>query len=273
MQLEYRHLNWMQLIWDTGLTTKSKIVCAALTSHMNANHHIAWPSIGRLAAMTGLSERSVIRAIDESEKAGWLSVEHGGINKGTSRYSPIFPPEVEEILGNQPVDKSPIRVTESPNTGDTVAPADATQSPVRVPESHPNQSNESVNNNKRGAQARQAVDKSTKQKTHPQSNTKPPSRKPANDVSRETVAYAASHKPFEDPPAMTAEDKAAAQAQLDAMTKKINGRDSQAINKINKCRFPNRLVTLCKHLGLGDPPPGMDFDEAKTWALRKVQGE
>ena len=70
MKIEYRHLNWMQLVWDTKLTTKAKIVCCALTSHMNANHHIAWPSIERLADMTGLSGRSVMRAIQEVEAAG-----------------------------------------------------------------------------------------------------------------------------------------------------------------------------------------------------------
>lgn len=137
MKIEYRHLNWMQLVWDTKLTTKAKIVCCALTSHMNANHHIAWPSIDRLARMTGQSEKTVDRAIKEIKDAGWLSIQPGGINKGTNRYTPIFPPSVEAMLG-----------THSLNAGVTKSQATDSETLVLGSQSPTNQSIESDNNNK-----------------------------------------------------------------------------------------------------------------------------
>lgn len=111
------------------MSTKSKITCAALAAHMNANHHIAWPSIKRMSEMTSLSKKSIERAIQEVESAGWLSVDRGGLNRGTSRYTPIFPAEIERLLG-----------TQSRITG-------VTESPVLASESRPNQSIESDNNN------------------------------------------------------------------------------------------------------------------------------
>jgi len=141
MKLEYRHLNWMQLVWDTELSTKAKITCACLASHMNANHHIAWPSVLRIASMTGLSKKSVERAVKEIESAGWLTVERGGINKGTSRYSPVFPEEVESQIGTQSRQSPPSLASQSPQL--------ASQSPQSLAsQSRPNQSIQSVNKNK-----------------------------------------------------------------------------------------------------------------------------
>ena len=150
MKLEYRHLNWMQLIWDTSLTTKAKIVCAALATHMNANHHVAWPGMNRLAAMTGLSKRSVIRAVQEAEAAKWLAVEHpekSADNKATNKYLPIFPPDVEAMM----VTHSHPLVSESHRGSDT-------QSLGVVTESHSNQSIESVHRKTGGRMTRPAVE-------------------------------------------------------------------------------------------------------------------
>ena len=244
-------INWrIAIVRSKELSSGAKGMGLYLNTFMNDRHDFAWPSIETICGEMNLSNKTAIKYLNELEVNNLLVKEkrYGKSTKYHAKISTTVESTLLEELHRRSVESTP-----------TV-----------VEDLHSNkQKNKQMN--KQGALARPDGDKSPKQKTDQQSNTKPPSRKPANDVSRETVAYAASHKPFEDPPAMTAEDKAAAQAQLDAMTKKINGRDSQAINKINKCRFPNRLVTLCKHLGLGEPPAGMDFDEAKTWALRKVQ--
>lgn len=259
MKLEYHHLNWIQLIWDTGMSTKSKITCAALAAHMNANHHIAWPSISRLAAMTGLSTSSVKRAVKEIEEAGWLVIERGGINKGTSRYTPIFPPEIEAQLGSQ-----------GHQTGVTLTPAGVTVTPALGSHRHLNQSIESVNNKKTlphppdegdsalwktfwqlyprkadkiGARKRWTKLTSAEHKLaiedikagrfrHADKNFIPYPGSYLNgkrwederEPSGPRAPGAAAHKPFEEPPQQSAEDKLRAAAELERLQSMIDKR-------------------------------------------------
>jgi DNA-binding transcriptional MocR family regulator len=90
----------MALLFDASLDSKTKLTAAALAQHMNKNHHIAWPSQQRLSAMTGLSESSIKRAVKILESEGWLTIEHGGLNKGTNQYMPTFPTDIEKQLGH-----------------------------------------------------------------------------------------------------------------------------------------------------------------------------
>ncbi len=247
MKIEYRHLRWLSLIWDTKLTTKAKVTAAALADHMNANHNIAWPSEARIAAMTSQASRTVIRAIQELEEAGWIVKDPGGINKGTNRYQPVFPPAIEQQL-----------MTQSQNTGDTQSLAGDTESPARVPHSHPNQSNESVHNNQRGKTQFVQKDKKRKNPSPPNSEQRP-----------------ASHQPFKEPAKLTAKQKQAAQADLDNKAKQIAERQSRDIKRkqIAACRQPANLAKLCRHYGWGDPPSGMDFTEAKSWATKQANAK
>lgn len=98
MKIEYRHLDWVQLIWDTTLTTKAKVTAAYLSIHMNRHQQLAWPALDTIAVKTSQSRRSVIRAIQELESTGWLKVKHGGPKKGSNRYSPSFPKAVDKWL-------------------------------------------------------------------------------------------------------------------------------------------------------------------------------
>ena len=99
MNLEYRHLNWMEFIWDVDLSTKAKILAAYLCRHMNKDHHVCWPSLNLIAEKTGLSRRSVMNAANELEDAGWLIRERGGPNSGSTHYMPTFPRDIEKKLG------------------------------------------------------------------------------------------------------------------------------------------------------------------------------
>ena len=160
MHIEYRHLKWLSFIWDTELTTKAKVTAAVLSDHMNANHDIAWPSEDRIAKMSSQSKRTVVRAIQELEEGGWIIKEQGGINIGTNRYMAVFPKAIEEQLA---MGSYPQARTQSPFTGATESLASATQSPARVPHSHPNQTNESnnkkVGDDKLSKQEKQAIQK------------------------------------------------------------------------------------------------------------------
>ena len=244
-------INWrIAIVRSKELSSGAKGMGLYLNTFMNDRHDFAWPSIETISGEMNMSRTTAIKYLNELEERGLLAKEKR-YGKSTKYHATICTSTYPGLL--QELDRS------SPESGPTV---------VQKLDGN-KQKNKQMN--KQGAQAPQNGDKSPKQKTHPQSKTKPTSRKTDPDAPREATGYAASHKPFADPPPLSAEEKAAAAADLDAMTKKINGRDNQAITQLSKCRFPNRLVTLCKHLGLGEPPAGMDFDEAKTWALRKVQ--
>lgn len=98
MRLEYRHLQWMEFVWDAGLTTKAKVVASYLARCMNKDHNVAWPSLEMMAAKTSLSRRSVQNAIDELEGGGWITRESGGPGIGSSRYYAVFPKAVERVM-------------------------------------------------------------------------------------------------------------------------------------------------------------------------------
>ena len=69
MKIEYRHLNWMQLIWDSDLTANSKLFCAYI--------HTLAPGIQCEIERTGLSRKEAKLAIQELTAHGWI---HYGIN-------------------------------------------------------------------------------------------------------------------------------------------------------------------------------------------------
>jgi hypothetical protein len=57
---------WIQVndsIWAAPMPPSVKIVALAIASHMGEEQQVAWPSEGRLATMTGLAKRSVIRSV------------------------------------------------------------------------------------------------------------------------------------------------------------------------------------------------------------------
>jgi hypothetical protein len=50
-------------IWAAPMPASVKIVALAIAAHMGETQQVAWPSEGRLAKMTGLAKRSVIRSV------------------------------------------------------------------------------------------------------------------------------------------------------------------------------------------------------------------
>ena len=131
MRLEYRHLQWMEFVWDADLTTKAKVVAAYLARCMNKDHHVAWPSLELLAAKTGLSRRSVIYALDELEGQGWITRDVGGPGLGSNRYYAVFPAPVEAAMAS----------AGAALCGATGALGGATIALDVVQQLHPNQSN------------------------------------------------------------------------------------------------------------------------------------
>lgn len=61
------------LATDPTVSPSAKAVYLALASHANYQTRKCWPSIGRIAGMTGLSDETVSRAMLELERHGWIS--------------------------------------------------------------------------------------------------------------------------------------------------------------------------------------------------------
>ena len=63
-------------VWNHSKTTGSaKLVMLAIADHMNPEGTSAWPSLGRLVRMTGLSLPTVIRSIKTAEELGELVID------------------------------------------------------------------------------------------------------------------------------------------------------------------------------------------------------
>lgn len=86
------------------------LLWAVLDVHQRDKGH-SWPNYAHLAEHLGCSRRSVIRAADELENAGWLTREHGGGRGKVNRYVLLRRPGV--------VHSGDTSVTVSNGKGDT----------------------------------------------------------------------------------------------------------------------------------------------------------
>jgi hypothetical protein len=86
-----------------------RLVMMALAAHAKALEPWApvWPSVARLAAMAGLSERRVQQSLKELRAAGWLTAAGSttGGREHSTRYV-IATARVEALPMRRPVDKS-----------------------------------------------------------------------------------------------------------------------------------------------------------------------
>lgn len=65
---------------------KERLVLAALFGHADIESGLAWPSLGLIAAETGVSPRTVQRAIDKLEDAGLVQRLHGQGRRSRGRW-------------------------------------------------------------------------------------------------------------------------------------------------------------------------------------------
>lgn len=67
------NFNWIQLVKkDTSLPPNAKYLCFYLSTFMNAEQNVAWPSMTRISHETGLSKITVRKWVEYLENAGWL---------------------------------------------------------------------------------------------------------------------------------------------------------------------------------------------------------
>ena len=105
-------MSYQLMTWASEQTTGSSTRKAVLLALANAaNHHTGrcFPSVARLCTETEASEKTVRRALDELEAAGFISRERRRRDDGTlSTYEYEFPP---------------VRMTASPLVTETSSPA------------------------------------------------------------------------------------------------------------------------------------------------------
>jgi len=77
--------NWIKIIQKSTLSSNAKYVAHYLSTYMNQNQDIAWPSQSRMVSEMGISKDTLCRKLDELESKGWLVRERGG-PKSTTRY-------------------------------------------------------------------------------------------------------------------------------------------------------------------------------------------
>jgi len=76
---------WMMLVFESDLPAPAKLTCAALRTFMNAHMEMAWPSVGRLSAMTSYSERTIQGHLKLLCERKFLLL-NGRSEVGTNRY-------------------------------------------------------------------------------------------------------------------------------------------------------------------------------------------
>jgi helix-turn-helix protein len=89
---------WLnQLLGDRDLTGFAVAFCIA--QHVNHNTGEGYPSAKRIATKTGLSESTVLAAIDRLELRGHLAIERGKQGRGHSnRYRMLIKPRPADVL-------------------------------------------------------------------------------------------------------------------------------------------------------------------------------
>lgn len=75
------------------------ILWVAIKTHADFNTGVAWPSIRRLAAITGLSDKTVQKVIKELETANLLRIVQSGNQRTSTRY--IARERLDVRLGNR----------------------------------------------------------------------------------------------------------------------------------------------------------------------------
>lgn len=125
------------LYQTSGLTPAAKLILVTIADHCNVETGWAWPSTARLAALTGVGKRQVIRHLEALESAGLLHVQ-----KRAGR-----PSGYRIITRNQAPDtpeSGDTHVTTPAQTGDTHVTTPVTPTSPPTGDTHVTSTNEPV---------------------------------------------------------------------------------------------------------------------------------
>lgn len=95
-------LDRIEWAYDAPLRSPAqKAVLVLLARHADGRDGRAWPSLSSMARRTSLSRRSVIRAVQELERLGWLVCERR--DRKVTRYRPKAPDDCKGCFWPLPV--------------------------------------------------------------------------------------------------------------------------------------------------------------------------
>lgn len=84
---------------ESDLGTGARVVLYALANYMD-KRGVAWPSLTTLARDTAMQRRSIYRALDEAEAAGWVVRERGQGPKGSGGHPTLYRSAVPKVGGD-----------------------------------------------------------------------------------------------------------------------------------------------------------------------------
>lgn len=73
--LKASHFNWVQLVKSSNMPWQSKYICFYLSTFMNAEQDITWPSLEQMEHETGLKRSQLIKSLE-------IAQAHEFIEKG-----------------------------------------------------------------------------------------------------------------------------------------------------------------------------------------------
>ena len=92
--------NWVKLILKTDLPSNAKYIALYLSTYMNMNQDMAFPSLKRIEGETGLSHPSVLKYLKLLETEGWI-VKQSGDRVTSNRYWVNIPNASELRVGKE----------------------------------------------------------------------------------------------------------------------------------------------------------------------------
>ena len=94
--------NWIKMVQKSSLGAYEKSVAHYLSTYMNQNQDVAWPSQSRMFAEMSIAKSTLNKSLNVLESKGWLVRERGSPNKNT-RYLINVPTEaIQSALEGSP---------------------------------------------------------------------------------------------------------------------------------------------------------------------------
>lgn len=134
-QIGLRHVDWVGLIVSTDLPAHSKLIAYQLSSYMNKNHDVAWPSQARLISECSISNGTLNKNLKLLESEGWITRQPGN-SKSTTRYIITFPKALEKSIKKASDNLSintPSHGVNTPSHGDRVLRHTETKIQEKIP--------------------------------------------------------------------------------------------------------------------------------------------
>ena len=97
--------SWVQVVKKSDMPANAKYLCLYLSTFMNLEHNVAWPSQNRISHETGMSKPTIRKWLDYLNQEGWLitrkkahCVDQGTQNYHHNEYIIDIPQRVSDLL-------------------------------------------------------------------------------------------------------------------------------------------------------------------------------